>query len=525
MQRGLTDTNFYLFEGVNAYREGNRIPSDALYYAENSRFVGGRWSSRKGYTAFGDELSGGSNIKGLMEYTRFPGGIETPYVMAYYNSQFERFDVSGGTPTSITPTGWTATDTEVEGVSYNGDLFVCDGSNLVGKINDTAFSTIAGSPSCRIMESWANKMWGVDNVAPATVQYTATATAGTPANIEDWTGGGSGAQLVGKGGRIESLRNLKDRGLYIFKQNQIDVITNFYTDSANPVPNLESVTQVTGAINHRSTTIVENDIWFVAPNLEIRSLGNEANYFEEQRVKDMSVVIQRYKSDLDSDQSGAVSWYNDGIYKLALKQRGSSQNNIIFSYDRDSGGWGFDFSTSPQVACTADGKSFFGVSGNNGQLYRDENGYSDNGFPMRWAGKTGLRDDGQAKMYKYGRYLHVRGVRSEGVVITGWLLGEDFERLEEFTITEPTAAEIAAGAVTVGGLNPQIGDIVGGEGYTGEETGEPPVYRFNRKFSIGQNARMFGIEFKSSLLGQRASIDEAALQYIPRGDGYTPVDA
>lgn len=527
MQKGLTQKDYFLFNGVDAYREGNRIPENALYYAENSRFAGGRWASRKGYTEFGDALAGGTNIKGLVPYLRFPSGVETPYLVAYYDSQFERISVDDPNTTStIVAAGWTAGDVDIEGVSYNGSLYVGNGVDDIGKIADTTWSTIASSPNARLLEVWAEKMWGVDNVAPSTVQYTATATASVPSNIEVWAGAGSGAQLIGKGGRIESLRTLNNK-MYTFKQNQIDVFTSFYTDAAIPVPNMESISKNTGAVNNRATTIVENDIWFLAPNLEIRSLGQEANYFQDPRTQDMSSIIQRHKRDLDPDQSGAVAWYNEGLYKLALKENGSSQNNLLFVYDRDTGGWGFDRATSPQVACTAAGKSFFGVGGNSGQVYRDENGYSDNGFPMSWGGKSGLFDDGRSDMYKYARYLFVRGARSEDVVITIYLLGEDFERLsgEVHTIPEPTAAEIAAGGVVVEDDWGMVGDIVGGGGYTGAEAGAPPVYRFNYTFSVGSTARMFGIEVESSLLAQRAFIDEAKIKYIPRGDRYTPVNS
>jgi hypothetical protein len=522
MQRGLIKTDFYLFNGVDAFREGNRIPETALFYAENSRFDGGRWGSRKGYTTFGSVQAGGTNIKGLIPYERFPSGVQTPHLVSYYNEIFYRYDLDDASYTAISPAAWTATDTEVEGVSYNGILYVGDGANLIGKISNTSFTTVADSPRARLLATWAEKIWAVDNVAPATAQYTATATASSPGNAEAWTGGGSGANLIGKGGRIESMKALNEK-LYFFKQDQIDVATSFYTDAAAPVLNLQPVSKNTGAINNRATTVVENDIWFLAPNLEVRSLGHEANYFEDTRTKDISIAIKRYRKDLDSDQSGAVSWYQDGTYKLALKGNGSSQNNIYFTFDRDSGGWGFDKGTSPQVACTVAGKSFFGVGGNNGQIYRDENGYSDNGFPMSWGGKTGLRDDGRADVYKYGRYLFVRGARSENVVATVRLVGEDYEVLEPLTIPAPTAAEIAAGSVEDDwGM---VGDIVGGEGYNGVEVGAPPVYRFNYMFSISSTARMFGAEVESSLLAQRIYIDEIRIKYIPRGDRYTPVNA
>lgn len=523
MQKGLIKHDFYLFEGVNAYREGNRLPEGALYYAENSRFIGGRWATRKGYSAFGDAQTSGTNIKGLVPYLRFPSGVETPYVTSYYNSKFYRYTIDGSTATEIVTT-WTAGDVDIEGVSYNSSLYLANGTDDIGKINDTTWSTIVNSPNARLLATWKEKMLAVDNVAPATVQYTLTATASSPSNIETWTGAGTGAELIGKGGRVESMREL-DEKLNIFKNNEIEVFTTIDVSGALPVIVREPLAKGVGAVNHRATVVVENDIWFLSPNLEIHSLGQVSGFLNDTRTKDMSAIIQRHKSDLDPDQSGAVGWYNDGLFKMAFKENGSSQNNLVFVYDREQQLWDFDRATSPHVATTVAGKAFFGVDGTSGQIYRDENGYSDNGFPMSWGGKTGLFDDGRADLSKTARYLYVRGARSENVVITFYLLGEDFERLETLTLPEPTAAEIAAGNTVVSGDWGMVGDIVGGGGYTGAESGSPPVYRYNYCFSVASKARMFGVEVESSLLGQRAFIDEMKLKYIPLPESYNIVNA
>lgn len=520
-QRGLTRHDFFIFEGVNAYREGNRIPKNALFYAENSRFFGGRWSSRKGYSKFGSVLDGGTNIKGLLDYQRFPGGNAESHLVAYYGSDLQKYDMVTQNVTEIATAGWTAGDVEIEGVSYNSALYLVNGVDRIGKLDNNTFSVLPeGAPRLRLIETWAEKMFGVDNTAPSTALYTSTASASEPENIEDWTTVDSaGAQLIGKGGRIESLKKLNEK-LYTFKKDQIDVFTSFILDTGAPIPVLEPISKNTGAINNRAVVIVENDIWFLTPNLEIRSLGQESGYFQETRTEDMSAILKRYKNSLDLDQSGAVAWYNDGIYKLALKERGSSQNNVIFVYERETGGWSFDRSTAIQVVTIVDGKAYFGLSGNSGLVYQDETGYTENGQPMVFTGKTGLVDDGRPDLNKHARYLFVRGARSANVVITIYLLGEDFERLQSFTVEPPTDEEIALGGNEVGGLNRQVGDIVGEEGFVGEEVGAPPVYRFNVNFSCVSNDRMFGMEVVTVLNGQRVFIDEAKLKYIPRSEKY-----
>lgn len=514
-QKNLIRHDFFLFNGVSAYTEANKTPEDKLYYAENSRFAGGRWGNSQGYVAF-DTFTGGTNIKGLLEYQRFPSGVETDYLVAYYNSQFERID-EDGVSTSIAATGWTGGDVAVEGVSYNGNLYVCNGVDDIGKIADTTFSTVVDSPNARLLEEWGEKLWAVDNVAPASVQYTRTATASTPANIEDWTTvGAAGAELIGKGGRIESIRRLKNK-FYCFKNNWIEEFYEFDYSGANPVPRHLPISQTTGAVNHRACIVVENDIWFLTPDLQIRSLGQEANYQTDPRVADLSSVVDRYKRTLDPDQSGACAIYDENkVFKLALKSQNSSQNDVIFTYDYEARGWGFDKHTSPTDYAKVGKNSYFCVGGTNGIVYKDNTGYSANSTPMSFTGKTGLKDDGVPDLKKYARKFYIRGARSEDLAFDAILVGEDYEVLETHTVTAPTVAEIAAGAVAVDGLAGQVGDIVGEEGYTGGETGLPPVYRFHREFSCGSNARMFGCIINTFVRGQRIFIDDIKLKYIPR---------
>lgn len=534
MQRGASPHSYYVFNGVNAYSESNRNPHDTLYYAQNSRFSGGRWGSRPGYGAFGDVQAGGVHPRGLLTYTRFPGGVQVDYVIMYYNSNFYRYDLTTGVSTVIVPPGtWLGGDISVEGDSYNGVLYVCNGSDRVHKITDLTMVEVTNSPRARILEDFGEKMWGIDNVAPATAQYTVTASAATPANIEDWTtgGGASGAQLFGQGGILTSMRKLSQE-LYFFKQDKIDRCTGFDVTGAEPRPLIEPVTKTGGALNHRSTCKVENDLWFVTPGtFEIRSMGKEAGYFNDTRTEDLSKILQRYKINLDPDQSKATATYNNKIYKLSLQERGSSQNNLDFVYDYNGGAWDFDRSTARLINTVASGNAFFTTDGNSGTLYKDETDYSDNGFPIAWSGKTQLADDliagahsrrfiPRADVFKRARYVFTRGARSQNVIITVFLYGDDFAILDSWTIPAPTSAEIAAANSTIGGLNGQVGDIVGESGYQGTELGVPPVYRFHDNHSTSFISRLFGIGYSANLIGQRVAIDEAKITYIPLPESY-----
>jgi hypothetical protein len=521
MQKGLTKHDFYLFKGVNAFGEENRIPSDSLFYAENCRFDGYRLTNRMGYQAFYEELTGGTNIKGLINYPVYDhltGNKE--YLLAYYNSLFHRIDPDTSTKVQITPTGWTATDTEVSGISYRDKVYVCDGgTNLIGKIDDETFSVVADSPKAMFLETWLEKLWTVSSDAVSTVRYSRTATASNPEYIEDWTTiGASGGELIGSGGRLTGLKKLQTR-LYAFKEDAIEQFSDFDLSGDIPVPVHSPLAVTAGAIGQKSITLVENDIWFLTPNLEIRRIGQEVNYSSDSpRTRDMSNTLARYKKQLDPDQSGAVAVYHKGIYKLSLKTMGSASNNIKFIWDFNSKQWSFDKDTSQTAYCINSGNLYFVTDGLSEKIYRDNVGYSDNGFAMSWTASTSLVDDGAPDVKKHARYLIVRGERSEGAVITVNLLGEDQAVLETHIVPAPTPAEMATVDREVEDAYGLIGDdLVGGFGFNGESTDGPATYRFNAKFSCNSNSRMFGIKFSSSLNAKKVAIDEAKLYYIPRG--------
>jgi len=520
MQKGLTKHDFYLFKGVNAFGEENRIPYDSLFYAENCRFDGFRLTNRPGYQAFYEGLSGGTNVKGLFNYPVYNHVLgNTEYLVAYYNSNFHRIDPNTMDVETIAPTGWTATDSAVEGLPYRDSLYVCDGNNLIGKITDTSFDVIADSPKAMFLETWLEKMWTVSSTAVSTVLYSRTATASNPEYIEDWTTvGGAGAELIGSGGRLTGLKKL-NTSLYAFKADAIEQFYDFDLSGVVPVAIHRPLAVTAGAVGQKSITLVENDIWFLTPDLEIRSLGQEANYSSESpRTRDLSNTLARYKKQLDPDQSGAVAVYHKGIFKLSLKTLGSASNNIKFVWDFNSKMWSFDKDTSQTNYCINTGNLYFVTDGLSEKIYRDNVGYSDNGFAMSWSATTGLFDDGSPDIKKHARYLVVRGKRSKGATIVLNLLGEDRQVLETHVIPEPTEAEMAVVDREVEDAFLQFGDdLVGGFGYNGESSDGPATYRFNVKFSCNSNSRMFGLKFDSSLNAKKVAIDEAKIYYIPRG--------
>lgn len=523
-QKNLQIFNLLKFGTVDSYHKKNRLPPENLSYAQNARQDAGFIKGRKGFTkVFDTELTGGTNIKCLTQYPYNSGGTQTNRTVFYYHGDFYYYSPGDVAPTLITDT-WTS-DLDTEAVAYNNVLYVTNGTDPFAKISNTIFALVTGAPLATVVETWADKMWaaGVAS-APFTLYYSATATASVPANIEDWTTtGASGAELIGKSGKITGLKTFQNT-LYIFKEDEIYFIETLDLTGTYPQPVVRLYPVTGGAINQQCVTVVNNDVWFLTKSLQIRSLGLEASYLGQSRTKQISFIIQNYIDQLDPNQSTACMTFYKGIFKLSLRTSGNASNDFIIVWDTINDSYTIDRGPSSQRYAVINGNLYFVSPGTSGQVYQDENGFSDNQSNYSFQVKTRLSDLNRPDVYKRARYVYLRGARSAGVTTVVDLLGEDDEVLETFTVDPPTASEIAGTTVDAQGQwgGGQIGgDILGGSGSIPTPDG-PAIYRYNVKFSSNSIDRMFGVGVAAGITGQRIEIEQLQIHYIPLSESYTP---
>lgn len=515
MQSGLQTYTIGRFQGVRNWENDNRIPSNMLYYAQNSEINGGRWRSGKGSSAYLPALGGGTSVRGLLYYPYQIASNVTHYLLEYHNGNWYAIDTTSDTRVSISDT-WVV-DEDAAGTIYNNHAYVLSPNNGLAWLDGLTWSTsfVGTPPPGSLIAINGEKMWiaGVPG-APSVIFYSRTATATNPQYIRDWTTG-SGSALLGKGGYIAALANLKDV-LYVLKNDSIYYLQGFDTGGTYPIPIFKEFSVTSGTINRTSIALVENDIWFLTPSLEIRSLGSAENFLSDPRTRDISLTIKRYLSVLDPQQPYAAMSYFNKVVKIALRTYGSEYNNWTLVYDYNDGTFSIERKDAVKEYANTNVQRFF--SENSGQLYKDNTGYTRNGTPYVWSGKTLMIDLGRPGLQKRMRYLTFAVKRSEGHEVRINLYKDDYGNTPTtYTLPAPTASEVGASLATSGGVwgDGAIGDAVwGGIGYPVNPNSEPTTYRRVFKIDIDQTGRQFGVECSATINGGIVEIEQIDFQYI-----------
>jgi hypothetical protein len=518
-QQGLIEFEITNFQGVRNWEEETRIPKVNLWDVKNSDFEGGKWQAAPGPTEFLSALAGGTETRGLFFYPYQNSGVNEDYLIQYYNGNFYSLDLDAASRSQITGDSFTA-DEDIDGVVYNNEIFFVSPNNGMGYINGTTWgNTFTGTPPPgSIIESNAEKLW-VAGVAgfPSVIFYSRTATAASPDNIKDWVTG-AGSALVGKGGRITALRTLKGDTLYVFKDDSIHYLSGFDLSGADPVPKFETFSKTPGAINYRCVIEVENDLWYLTPNLELRSLGTVAQYINDTRTSDISLSIRKFLRNLDPVQDDAVMGYHDRKIHVSLKEKGSAVNNIEFIYDLDQKSWGIHKfrSLGPYAASNND---LYSAEELSGQIYKLRATYSNAGSPFNWNGKTLMVDLGKPWLNKRLRYVRLEVARSINHPITVFVHKDSYNdpSPSSFTLEAPTTAETGTPTASSedkwGGAT--FGKSVWGGAGIGVDVSNPILYK--RVFNIDrdESASAFGLEFDASVNGGSVEIISLALGLIP----------
>jgi len=511
----ITNVNFIEFKGLANYRASNRTDNKTAYYGKNCYFDQGMIKSSQGHDPFLAALSGTKDYRKLSKYEYNTGGVTAEYLATLYNKEWYIVDVENNTRTALTA-GLT-TDEEADTGQYVNTLYTVSQTDGGGKITDpTTFASVATIPKGSMIEFAWEKAWVAGVIgSEATLFYSRTATASHIDYVEDFASGG--AELVGKGGKNTALRFLKDT-LYVFKRDSIHsirpdtvnvggVITTLY------VPKPFSVTG--GAVNQKSTTVVENDIWFLTTSLEIRALGSEANFQTDPRTRDISSIIRNIKDNLATDQSGiARAHYHDSVYTIALAEKGSTVANIVINYNIENGGFGIDRFPSVVEWATVNNKVFMATS-NSGQLYRDRFGYSFGGnYEIPFEVHMPFTDFQRPDQNYRNRRIYIRGKRSKGVAVTVRLYRGNYDTYSDYIIPEPTASEMGETAVS----SPIGGVVFGAKPWGGSSVkaqDEPAVFTFEKHISTSKISNMFAIGVFAELDGQRIEIEQLQLGILP----------
>ncbi len=527
MQQGLQTFSIKKFQGVRNWENEQNIPANYLFYAQNSEINGGRWRSGKGCAAYLPALTSGTQIRNLTYYPYSVAGVETNYIVENYNNVFYLINTDTDSRSVVAGTTFTH-DEDVGSVVYNNQLYVVSPQNGMAWMDGSTWSTtfVGTPPPGSMLETHAEKIWTAGVLAtPSVIFYSRSATAGNPEYARDWTTG-SGSALVGKGGRITALRSLKNV-LYVFKTDSVYYLSSFDSSGAYPIPIFTEFSVTAGCVNKDCAVLVENDIWFLTPKLEIRSLGSAENFLGDPRTYDVSLAIKRYLQQLDPDQSGATMSYFNKVLKISLKTIGSPVNNLVLTYDTNDQNFQIDRLASAKLYVSTAKQRFFSEDGQSGTLYKDSIGYTQNGSSFSWNGKTVMMDLGQPKMQKRLRYITIYLGRSLEQTVYIKLYKDSYSTTPTiYTLQAPTSTETGAVVSSMDGFGGNVvgGSVWGGAGMNISVSDEPNLYRRIFVIDVSQIGYRFGIEAQATINGGLVEIEQIDFQYIRLPDKNKQVD-
>lgn len=530
MQKGLRLQNLKYWLGTENYSENNAIPDEKVYYSNNARFANKILSSKKGWTKLGNALNGGTKFQCLESYPFFTGNSTDERLIGVYNKQFNKFDNATQLWTSIAGVWPNMEDVFTDSVVYANNIYFvnpCGGAgNGVAKLSDSTFSVISagvGSPRGTAIEAWLERLWIVgDPTSPDFAYASKPASASGFSTVEDFdTTNGATIVPVGKGGRLRAMRVINNE-MYFFKSNGIYQLTaDRFVANLNPV----ELSRTSGAINQQSVIVVENDIWFLTPELEVRSLGSERNMGDNPRTKNISEVIKKTMAILDPDQVAPVMTYNDRLVKIHLRTKDSPTNNITLIFDYNTGGWSVDRGQAVAVATIYGSEVVYGEDAT-GQCFVDEMGYSFNGTDFNFEVNTGFQDNSRPDTFKRARYIYVRGKQSYYQDLTIRLFRDgDYTKYSDYYIPSPYARGVTQAAISNDGQygSSQSGNAIWGGAKT-DTADNIQTYIFTELIGVQQKSNMFALGFNATINDGNISIDQAEVKIIDETENYKRTD-
>jgi hypothetical protein len=512
------------FTSLRNWELDSEIPPNCLFDSLNSEFDGGIWKSIQGVSGYLSPLTGGTSVRGLFYYPyKLTTGTTKDYLVEYYDKKFYIIDLATDTRTLVAGTTFTV-DEDLYAIPYNNAIYFISPNNGIGYIENggTWGSTFVGTPPVGSMVEVAfEKMWSAgDPLNQNLLTYGRTATASDPTQIRDYQTG-SGKILIGSGGIITALKKLKNT-MYVFKDEAIEYLTGFNTSGTYPVPLFDPYSVTGGALNPQCVVQVENDLWFLNKNLQLRSLGAVAQYISDSRTSDVSLAIKRFLNELDPIQPYAAMSYFKNVLKVTLRTNGSTWNNWTLIYDFNNGGYHIERLKPVKAwASSPDQRFFIESTDNSGKIFKDAIGYSMDGSPFSFNGKTRMVDGGDPTINKRIRYVKIYCGRSEGMELNMAVYKDSYGNAASSTKTliMPTTTEMGSATTTGGSWGEEdFGEEVwGGSGVLGMPL-DLPVFRKVFPVDLNLTGRMFGIEISGTINGTRAEIYMIELGLIPLPD-------
>lgn len=389
----------------------------------------------------------------------------------------------------------------------------------------TTFVVIANSPEGTAIEAFTERLFviGDPSFTGQIISSQPTTSGADHYKVENWnTTTGATVYSAAKNNRLVSMKNINN-ALYYWSSYSIFQHT---TDDIAQGDNPREISRTGGAINQKSTCVVENDVWAIDPTtLEVRSLGTERNLGENPRTKSLSEAIKRTMALLEPQQTNTVMTYSKRFVKIHFRSLGSPTNNLTIGFDYNTGGWTLDRGQSVGYATVFKGMLVYGED-NTGQTFYDDTGYSANNSALVFTADTPFMDDNRPDTFKRARYIYFRGRQSYTQSITLKLYRDgDYTVYSTYTIPSPQSRGVTPVDVEEDG---EWGDSEYGDSEFGgsESTNNVDIemYDTEQLISVNQRSNLFAIGLEVTYNGGKAECNQLLLKLIPENENYKRSD-
>lgn len=359
-------------------------------------------------TSAGHGLSNGDAVVFSNSGGGLPAGLSANTFYYVINASTDTFKVSttlGGSAVDITGTG--------TGTHYFNRGVI----------------TVSGNPKGNIMATYVGRTF-VAGMTDARASVKWTAVKASARALPDFSGTGSGTQVLGDGGdEITAMRiftipagnNAGEKGLFIFKKSSR--IYQCVFDSTGSVSFKEMVFGK-GAKNQQSTVVVENDIMFVDNGNNVASLGFSKDIQNQIRTESTSSMIDRTTYDANFDNACSIYFPKRRMVMLTFESYGSEYNNKTLVYFYDFGSW-WEWTGINANEYAIYNDEIVWVSSTDLNVYKyDETKFDDLDAPIRsYRGTKDVEYDDKNGLpimdhYKQTRFAIVRGYISPGGEMT-----------------------------------------------------------------------------------------------------------
>lgn len=518
--------------GLNVHNGKDGIsPSEMVSGSRNVRGEAEFSTARNGYVPFANELTGSmGGVRVLAPYLRKSAGNDR--LLAVYNENVYTIDPSvTSTWTNINSTLLTD-DTNVNTVSYYDWAFLFNGVDKPLRLENTTLSqpfvkpdSIADAddftPSLGAVYTDSLFVAGVPE-SPNSLFISKASTAADPQNIYDFSGtlyaSAVDANEKSFNSRITALRNLST-ALVVFLEDGAYYIPGLKEFAGDVLYDTQPIGGASGAVSQKTTCVVENDIYYLTPQKEIRSIKRGFSDQLSMITTSLSTKIQpEIDALVDDDLSSAFSYYDSKAkkYYLYLKRKGDIFNTlrIVGDLDRlDESGtpaWYIDDNMSFQSGCAFNGKVYIGSSVS-GQTFEDNVGRSDNGAAIRTRRVSKDLNGNTSSGLKTYRDLHIYGQITEGtelifrVYVNNILINESTVNVSNTT-----------GAYSASGIGTQsVGDFEIGDETEDTTPYIDDYYQFTKRIQLRSRGQVMRFEIITDGTNNGYKISTADYFFIP----------